>query len=293
MVFHGSEGINATFRVEEENEENDPMLGVCPKTLQKAPEPRINLPLSPGISSDEEYSLDNSKPATPASKRKPKKQQRSKPTTPASQRKSKPDKPLSPCNDNCHRKCKTSFTEEDRIGLFKSFHAMSKAQQDQFYARYIQKPLALDQTTKKGRRVKGRKTKTERRRLKYVLPKDSGNETPVVCAKYFYATLGYPSNCGNTGRRAAKSVKLGVVKERKSGKYNRDTSKHDSIVKDIKGYQPQKSHYKRKSCPNKYYIPGLTILSTLFCLHKSITPYQGQHCFFGFVKYPSTYVQAR
>ena len=275
MAYYGTGSVNATFTVDANDEDNGEMLSVCPRTLNpiedqtKDNEPRINLPLSPGVTSvhsDESTALaelvatkqsskhktkgKRSQPAASASQRKTKEKQsksatpalqrktkenRSNPATPGSQRKPKPDKPLPPCGENCHQKCTTNFDEEERIRLFESFWKMSDGLKDQFYARYMQRPLASNKTTKKGQPLKGRKTKTDRRRVRYFLPKENSTITHSVCAKFFSGTLGYATNCINAGRRAMRSVKLGVVTERKRGKYARDTSKHDSIVRDIKG----------------------------------------------------------
>lgn len=73
-----------------------------------------------------------------------------------------------------------------------------------------------------------------------------------VCRTFFLNTIGFEQSSSNTITRA-----FGIDDENffdKRGKHARDRSLSDDMIKNIKMYDPQPSHYHRENCPKALYL---------------------------------------
>ena len=149
------------------------------------------------------------------------------------------------CKDDCVHKCQFNFSMESRRKIHDDFYKLDSKSRQAWILSYVHYPPRNNESGKS--------------RFVYNLPTESGNVFSglQVCQKTFYNTLGYETNSGKFIRNAHKNLH-----NTPPPKVKEDTPLVKSIKEHIESYEPQVSHWRRKSCPNVRYLPPeLTIKS--------------------------------
>lgn len=176
---------------------------------------------------------------------------------------------LSPCAENCRKKCRTLFTEEERYKIHDEFWNMHHDTQRQWLlARICKMPV---QRKRPSTLASAEKSFS----LVYTFLNNSANEIKV-CQTFFIQTLGYSSNriIVELLKNSEESVGgMNKVQSDKRGRHIPANKKdHSVILKHIEKYNPQVSHYRREHAPNRRYITSETNLKNMFEDFKSRNP---------------------
>lgn len=274
MHYSSDQTMTATFVMEDssftelqkrnQTAASDEMLAVCPLSLSPLQSPRDPIDsLDDSVADWTETVEANEAASSPGKKKSPwkKSSKKKSPKTllfcpkKKSPKKKSPKKtrprnpipsgPLEACSSKCSKKCATKFSAAERMEIFNKFQSFDWHGKQAFYGRHVHK-LANDPI---------RKRKTQRRWYSYFLPKND-SESLEVCQKFYSSTIGKERNACNAILSTVKSVKKGVVTKEPQGKWNRPTVKRDLVHDHIMTFKPQISHYKRKNCPLRRYLPS-------------------------------------
>lgn len=162
-------------------------------------------------------------------------------------------KVFQPCGENCRKKCRQSFTEEERFAINESFWNLN------YIARRV---FIMNSTvTKPIQRRRGSEDSTRQNTFEYYLK--TATSRVQVCKTFFLTTLGFSKN-NNTVVQSVLSQNNHSPKPDGRGRHAKRKIERAVIHTHVESFHPCVSHYRREHAPNKRYLPSDITIQSMY-----------------------------